>query len=145
MRYDFNGYAVPYARSRTGTTEAPGHLLRPPLAYLDVAGSGAPIPSSRSGEPRSTAIGGAARATRGCLAPRTHKYPDAVLPGFRTTPWLVLARFYALDSYTYHYCRSRIPRSTQLRSNKRIDRSSGIGAAEEKERLSRSVIKCGFQ
>jgi len=78
-----------HMRDRTCTTEAPGHLLRPLLAY---PGYGAPA-LSRSGEPRSTAIGSAARATRGCLAPRTHKYLGAVPPDFRTTPWLDSVRF----------------------------------------------------
>lgn len=107
MRYDFNGYAVPYARSvrvqRRRRATCCGPRSRTPTWPVP----GPRLPSPRSGEPRSTAIGGAARATRGCLAPRTHKYPDAVLSDFRTTPWLVLARFHALDSYTHHCRRSR--------------------------------------
>lgn len=94
IRYNFNGYAVPCEivrvqrrrratccgpRSRTSTWPAPGPR----------------VPSPRSGEPCSTLIGDAARATRGCLAPQTHKYPDAVSPDFRTTLWLVLVRYRA--------------------------------------------------
>lgn len=140
IRYDFNDYAVPYAS--TCTTEAPGHLLRPPLAYPDLAGSGAPAPSLRSGEQRSTLIGGAARATRGCLAPRTLKYPDAVSLDFRTTPWLVLARYYVYDSY--HHSRSRVSRylvrSNFVRVRERSPKNCGRGG----ETFAIAVIKCGF-
>lgn len=93
--YDFNGCTAPYARSYVYDGGAGPPVAAAARVPRTRSGSGAPAPSCRSGEPRSTTIGGAARATLGCLAPRTHKYPDAVPPDFRTTPWLDSTRFHA--------------------------------------------------